>query len=381
MSFFGLIFKSTFRNRLRTGLTALGVAIAIIAFLVLRTMVAAWYAGVDAASSDRMVVRNKISIIFPLPYAYLEKVKQTPGVEDVSFANWFAGVYIDEKQFFAQFATDAESYYRLYPEFKLPPEQMKAWLDDRTGAVVGDLLASKYNWKIGDKVVLKGTIYQGDFEFTIRGIYTGAGKTDRQQFQFHYKYLNEKIDETQKDRLGIILAKVKSQDIAPQIDKMFANSANETRTESELAFQRSFMSMVSNILVALQIVSVVVLIILILILGNTMAMATRERTSEYAAMRAIGFKPKHVTLLVLGEGFVVAAIGAAFAIVASPAILRAFADMLEKNMGAFLGAFELDPKAALLATVVALGGGMLAATIPAWRASRMRIVDALRRIE
>jgi putative ABC transport system permease protein len=381
MAFFLLIFKSAFRNRLRTLLTSLGVSIAIVAFLFLRTFIAAWYAGADAASVDRMVVRNKIAITSPLPRTYVERVKAVKGVTDVTWASWFAGVYLEPKNFFAQFATDGESYYRLYPEFHLPADQMKAWLEDRTGAVVGDLLAEKYGWKIGDRITLQGTIYQGDWTFTLRGIYTGTGKTDRQQFHFHWKYLDEKAGEGLKDQVGIILAKVDGPAVSQAIDKEFANSLAETRTETERAFQLSFLSMVSTIIVAVEWISRVVLLILILILGNTMAMATRERTYEYASMRAIGFTPRHVVMLVLGEGFVVAATGVAVGVGLAPPILKYFADIFQTALGSFLGEFAIEPKAIALAIGVALIGGMVAAAYPAYRAGRMRIVDALRRVE
>ena len=385
MAYLALIVKSAFRNRLRTSLTALGVAITIVAFLFLRTFISAWYAGVDASSSDRLVVRNKISITFPLPKSYVEKVRNQPGVADVSWANWFGGFYKDEKQFFGQFAVDPESYMRVYSDLlAVEPDQMKAWAEDRTGAVIGDQLAEKYGWKIGDRVTLTGTIYPGNWDFTIRGLYRPKTKqVDRATFFFHWKYLDEKSNERMKDQVGILLVKTScdSSQVALGIDKLFANSLAETRTESEKAFQLSFIAMSSAVLAAIQVVSIVVLLILILILGNTLAMATRERTMEYAAMRAIGFQPKHVIGLVLGEGFVVAAVGVALALVLAPPTLTFFADLFSKSMGAFLGAFELDYKAVALAAGIALAGGMLAAAIPAMRAGRLRIVDALRRIE
>jgi len=381
MAFLLLVIKSAFRNRLRTSLTALGVSIAIVAFLFLRTFISAWYAGADAASVDRMIVRNKISITFPLPRTYVERVRAVQGVTDVSYANWFAGVYLDPKNFFAQFAVDPESYYRLYPEYVLPPEQFKAWLEDRTGAVAGDLLAEKYGWKVGDKITLQGSIYQGEWTFTLRGIYTGTGKTDRQQLHFNWKYLDEQAIDAMKNQVGIVIAKVDSQAVSQAIDKVFANSLAETRTETERSFQLSFLSMVSAVIVAVDWISRVVLLILILILGNTMAMATRERTGEYAVMRAIGFSPRHVVALVLGEGFVVAATGVVVGVALAPPILKYFANVFQTALGSFLGEFTLEPTAIALAVGVALLGGMVAAAIPAWQAGRMRIVDALRRVE
>jgi putative ABC transport system permease protein len=385
MSFWQLIFKSAFRNRLRTLLTSVGVAIAILAFLFLRTFIASWYAGSEAASSDRLIVRNKISLVFPLPLAYVDKVRAMPGVADVSYQNWFGGVYIDERNFFAQFASD-DSFFRLYPEYLVADEQMKAYNEDKSGTVVGELLAEKYGWKLGDRITLKGAIYPGDWEFTIRGIYHGAQKnTDVQTMFFHWKYLNDKNPERQRDQIGVVIVKVadagQSATVASTIDKTFASSLAETRTESEKAFQLSFISMASAVISAIQVISGVVLVILMLILANTLAMATRERTTEYAVMRALGFSPSHVVRLVLGEGFVIALVGAALGVGLSAPIMSFFARAFERRLGAFLGPFELDPRAAVLAVAIALAGGMLAAALPAWRAGRLRIVDALRRVE
>lgn len=382
MAFFLLIFKSAFRNRLRTLLTALGVSLALVAFLFLRTFIGAWYNGVDASANDRLIVRNKISIIFPLPKSYLEKVRSVSGVDDISWANWFGAVYKDPKNFFAQFAVDPESYYRLYPEYLISDAEKQAWFADKQGAVVGNLLAEKFGWKVGDRVVLDGTIYPGTWTFTIRGIYKGRDKaTDCQQFHFHWAYLNDGVPERQRDKLGVLVVKTSNPQVASTVDTLFANSLAETRSESEKAFQLSFISMASAVINAIQVVSGVILLILVLILGNTLAMATRERTTEYAAMRAIGFRPSQIVWLVLGEGFVVALVGVAGALLLAPPILRFFAEVFQRQMGNFLGSFDLDPVALAVSVSFALLGGMAAAALPAYRAGRMKIVDALRRIE
>jgi putative ABC transport system permease protein len=380
------IIKSTFRNRQRTLLTAVGVGVAIIAFLFLRTFIAAWYAGVDAAAQDRLVVRNKISLTFPLPLSYGTKIRAVPGVSDLGYSNWFGGVYIEEKNFFAQFATDAEAVFRIYPEYLVSDEQKRAFLEDRTGAMVGRLLADKYHWKVGDKVTIKGTIYPGDWTFTIRAIYDATQRAvDLQTFFFHWKYLNEQRPEGRRDQVGMYLLRVadpsRAAEVGRSIDQLFANSLAETRTESEKAFQLSFISMASALLVAIEAVSGVVLLILMLILGNTMAMATRERTTEYAVMRAIGFRPSHVVRMVVGEGFVVALLGVCLGVGLATPILGFFSDLFSRVVPGFLGEFHLNVRAVTLAALVSLAGGVTAAAIPAWRAARMRPVDGLRRVE
>jgi putative ABC transport system permease protein len=386
MSFFMLVFKSAFRNRLRSILTSVGVAIAIIAFLFLRTFIAEWGRGADAAAADRLVVRNKISIIFPLPMSYYTKVKNTPGVTDATYANWFGGVYKDERNFFAQFAVDAETYMKVYPEILIPEDQRQAWLNDRTGCVIGEDLAAKYNWKIGDQIPIQGTIYPGDWKFTVRAIYKSSNKAiDTKSMAFHWKYLDEAMPDARKNQLGIIILRVadpgRGTQVGQSIDQMFQNSLAETRTESEKAFQLAFLSMVSTILLAISVISLVVLVILMLILGNTMAMATRERTVEYAVLRAIGFRPGHVVTMVIGEGLVIAAVGVLLGVAMAPPIMKFFAQQFEKSLGSFFSVFELDPKLVGIATGVALLLGMVAAGIPAWRAGRMKLVDALRRVE
>jgi putative ABC transport system permease protein len=386
MAFLLLIVKSAFRNRLRAILTAAGVAIAIIAFLFLRTFITAWYSGVESSAADRMMVRNKISIIFPLPISYADKVRAVPGVSAVSWDNWFGGVYPpDEKGFFAQFAAD-DGVWELYPEAVIPEDQKKAYLEDRTGCIVGRLLAEKYHWKVGDRITLRGAIYPGDWDFTVRGIYTSTSKSfDVQTMFFHWKYLNERQPERLKDKLGVLIMKVadasRSAEVAQAVDKTFANSMAETRTESEKAFQLEFISMASTLIAAIQVVSGVVLVILMLILANTLAMATRERTTEYAVMRAIGFRPWHIVRLVLGEGFVIALAGVALGVALATPVLKFFADIFQRRMGAFLGSFDLDGEVIALAVVVALIGGMLSSALPAWRAGRLNLVDALRRVE
>jgi putative ABC transport system permease protein len=262
---------------------------------------------------------------------------------------------------------------------------MKAYLDDRQGAIVGRLLAEKYDWKLGDHITITGDIYPGQWDFNIRAIYSSTSKTfDVQTMFFHWDYLNQALPEKDRDKVGLILVKVageQSTTVAQAIDKQFSNSNWETRTESEKAFQLEFLSMSSALINAIEIVSYVVLAILMLILANTLAMATRERTTEYAVMRAIGFRPKHVVRLVLGEGFVIALTGVALGVGLATPVLKFFAQVFQTYLGPFLGNFEISTKSVVYAVSAALGGGMVSAALPAFRAGRLRIVDALRRVE
>ena len=236
-----LLSRNAFRHRLRTLLTILGITVAILAFGLLQTVVSAWYAGVNASSTTRLITRNAVSLVVSLPISYQERIRRVEGVSSVSYANWFGGVYITEKNFFPNFAIEPQSYLALYPEFVLDPAQKRAFISDRKGCVVGRKLAERFGWKIGDSVPLKGTIFPGNWEFVIRGIYTGAEKsTDESQFFFHWAYLNETLKKTlprRADQTGIYLIGLKNPQSAAEVslavDATFKNSLAETLTETE----------------------------------------------------------------------------------------------------------------------------------------------------
>jgi putative ABC transport system permease protein len=257
---------------------------------------------------------------------------------------------------------------------------------DRQGAIIGAHLVEKYGWKLGDRVTLRGAIYAGNWDYNIRAIYHSTSKAvDESTLFFHWAYLNDSLKGGLKDHVGIIAIKIQdpsqSSAVANAIDKTFASSLAETRTESEKAFQLEFLSMASAIINAIRIVSYVVLAILMLILANTMAMATRERTTEYAVMRAIGFTSRHIVTMVIGEGLIIAAVGAAIGVALGAPAIKFFGQVLEKQMGGFLGNFDLDLNTVIVAVVVALNLGWTAASLPARRAGKLKIVDALRRVE
>ncbi len=379
-----LVFKNAFRHKLRTSLTVLGITIAILAFGLLRTVVSAWYAGVEASSSIRLVTRNAVSLIFFLPLSYKEKIRQVPGVKEVGYSYWFGGVYISEKNFFPSFATEAKTALALFPEFLLPEDQKNAFLRDRKGAVVGRKTAERFGWKVGDAVTLKGTIFPGNWEFVIRAIYRGAQKsTDETQFIFHYDYLNEALKKTapdRADRVGWYLVGVKSPelaaDVSTAIDRMFKNSLAETLTETEKAFQLSFISMTEAIVIVIQLVSFIVIIIIMAVMANTMAMTARERIGEYAVMKTLGFGAWHIARLIFGESLLIAMIGCAFGIAFTFPAAKIFGDSLSQFFPVFIVArstIYMDMAAGFTVAVVA-------AIFPTWRAINLRIADGLRRI-
>ncbi|HTR45138.1 MAG TPA: ABC transporter permease [Thermodesulfovibrionales bacterium] len=384
MQILKLLIRNSFRHTLRTSLTILGVAIAILAFGLLRTVVDAWYIGVESSSATRLITRNAVSLVFFLPLSYREKIRQVPGVKEVGYSYWFGGVYINEKNFFPSIATEAKSALDLYPEFIVPEEQRNAFLRDRKGAVVGRKTAERFGWKLGDTLTLKGTIFPGNWEFVIRAIYHGAQKsTDETQFFFHWDYLNESLKKTapyRADKVGWFLIGVTSPDVAADVavavDRMFRNSLAETLTETEKAFQLGFISMTEAIVVVIQLVSFVVIAIIMAVMANTMAMTARERIGEYAVMKTLGFGARHIAALILGESFLIVTIGCVLGIAITFPAARLFAD----QMGAFFPIFFISRKTLFLDGAASFVVACVAALFPAWRAIHLRIADGLRRI-
>ena len=379
-----LLTRNAMRQKLRMGLTMVGLVVAITAFGLLRTIVDAWYAGVDATSSVRLVTRNSISLVFPLPLNYAQRIRQVDGVTGVSWGNWFGGVYINERNFFPQFAIDATTYFDLYPEYVVDPAQLKAFISDRKGVVVGRKLADQYGWKLGDQVPLRGTIYPGTWTFTIRAIYDGVdAKTDESQFLFQWAYLNETVKKQyarRGDQIGFYIERLANPDdaadVSRRLDTIFSNSLAETLTETEKAFQLGFISMTELILVAIKAVSLVVIVIIMAVMANTIAMTARERTSEYATLKALGFGPGFIAWLILGESLFVALIGGVLAVAVTYPIAAAFA----KTMGTLFPIFFVSNETVALMFVAALLIGLVAGAVPAWHAGRVRIVEGLRHV-
>ena len=379
-----LVLKNALRHKLRTTLTIVGIVVAITAFGLLRTIVDAWYAGANASSSARLVTRNAVSLVFSMPVTYAQKIRQVQGVASVALANWFGGVYVSERNFFPQFAISVPAYLEMYPEFILSPEEKKAFLTDRTGALVGRKLAEQYGWKIGDQVPLRGTIFPGTWTFTLRGIYDGADKgTDQSTFFFHWDYLNETIKRQfprRGDQTGVFVVQLndpqQAAEVSEAIDATFKNSLAETLTETEKAFQLGFVAMTEAILLAIQAVSFVVLVIIMAVMANTMAMTARERYGEYATLKALGFGNGFVALMIFGESLAIAFVGGVTGIALTFPLARGFADA----MGSLFPIFFVSEDTLLMQFAAAILIGVVAACIPAWKAARVRIVDGLRAV-
>jgi putative ABC transport system permease protein len=382
VKYLGLVLKSALRSKRRTALTVLSVAVAIFLFASLRGVLDGFNAATEASSSTRIVTQRSTSLFFAMPISYAEAIRGTPGVQDVTWVNWFGGVYKDPTNFFAQYAIEPESYLRMYPELVLRPEEKQAFLEDRTGCIVGGGLARSYGFKLGDTITLKvGIPNYGirDFDFTVRGIYRSGGATvDNQSMMFHWKYADERS--TQKGLAGWYVVQIADPDQAAQvagaIDRTFANSPFETKTDTEKAFQSTFVSMFGNINLLLGSIALAVVITTLFVAGNTMAMSVRERTTEIAVMRTLGFQAATIFLLIAGEALLMSIGGG----LAGALLARVVVNPTFFPTGGFIPAIAVNN--ANVATGVGLSAviGLLAGAIPATMAARLRIVDALRRV-
>jgi len=379
--------RNILRNKLRTALTLAGVTVAVVTFLLLRTFIWSWSASAEQGARDRIGIRHKVSFIMQLPHRYVDEVRNIPGVKQVAHASWFGAKdpnHLDD--FFSTIATEPDDFLKVYDEIKVSPAEVEAWKQDREGALVGDVLAKKKGWKLGDKIVLQGTIYPGDWEFHIAGIYTANSPTvDRSTLWFNYKYLDESRPQRLKDQVGWIMARVddpgRAAEIARAVDKKFDDRDIQTISMSERALQASFLGMVSAILKLIGVVSIVMMAIMALILGNTIAMGVRERTHEYGVLRAIGFLPKHIVQFILVEGLVLGALGGLVGLaIGYPLIQNGIGPALEQNLGQMFAVFRVTPDLAGLSFVLAIALGTLAAVIPARNASKLEVVSALRRV-
>ncbi|MFH1034012.1 MAG: ABC transporter permease [Pseudomonadota bacterium] len=380
--FWSLIHRHLWRHKLRTFLTILGMAVAILAFMLLRSVVAAWYRGVDSASDNRLITRHAVSLTFSLPLSYLPTLRQIPGVSAVTYSSWFGGVYIDERNFFPRFVV-GPGFLDMHPEFILSPKQRQAFERERRACVVGRRLVEKYGWRLGDQLPLRGNIFPGDWSFVIRGIYRGEKPgTDEALMFFHFEYLNEYLKKTmpgRADRVGSFTMLIKdaeqAADIARLVDKEFKNSVAETRTETEKSFQLGFVAMTKALLGAIEVISVVVVLVILTVLANTMAMSARERTVEYVVLKTLGFGAGHIGLLVLGESVLLALAGGALGVVLCFPSGQAFSHALG-------GLHDLAFTPGLIATglLASLLVGVLAAMVPMVRVMTMSIASGLRRV-
>ncbi|MBX3217838.1 MAG: FtsX-like permease family protein [Labilithrix sp.] len=387
MRLFLIAARNLKRSWFRTTFTVAGAAVALVAFIMLRTVLWAWNAAAEYAAQDRIGTRHKVTFIMPLPLRYADDVRAVPGVTQATYMNWFGGkIPTQPDEFFANMAVESKTFFDVYDEMVVSPEDKARWLTDKKGVIVGHVLAKKMGWKVGDKVILEGTIYPGDWEFMIDGIYKASRKSiDDSQFIFHWDYLNDTLTGEEKDTIGWVTSRIadssRSADISKEIDRVFDERDTQTVTMSERAMNVSFMAGFSALLTALDVVSIVILGIMLLVLGNTIAMGVRERTKEYAVLRAIGFEPWHVRFFVIAEAATLGVVSGAVGVgVAYPFVNNVLGRAIEENMGAMFPYFRVEPSIAALAVGIAIVLSALASLIPSIQAGRVSVTDALRRV-
>jgi len=376
--------KNAFRNKRRSILTVLSVGFSLLLLTMMMSIWRSFY--VDAGSQQsalRLITRHKVSLTFEMPAYYRQKISALPGVAEVVPMNWFGGNYKDankSQNFFAQFGTDPDEFFKVYPEWKIPPDQLEAWQKDRAGAIVDPDLAKKYGWKVGDKIIIQGATFPVDLNLTIRGIYTPDQATN--SLYYNQKYVEESPEVPYlKGVTGFfgILAQ-SPQDVAkigPEVDDTFRNSPQPTKTETEKSFQLGFVAMLGNVKAFILSICLAVVFAILLVSANTMAMSIRERTREVAVLKTLGFTRKTILALFVGEAVTLALVGG---------ILGSFAGFLlgggaAKAAGGFFGdALKVKPETMLVAWVVAALVGFLSAIVPSYNASKIGIVDGLRHI-
>ncbi len=384
MTLTGLALRNAFlRNKTRSLLTLAAAVTAVFAFVLLRSLLSAWYASSDASAADRVVTRNATSLINPLPLSYRERIASIPGVTEVTYSNWFGGYYKDRKNFFANFAVEPRSALAVF-DLRFSEGSPQDFIADRNSCLVGKDLAKRFGWKINDVVPLISEIYPGDWRFRIAGIVYGQDdETIANNLFFQWARLNEGLPQSRKDTVGLFTVKIANPNdstrVIHDIDAMFANSDNETHSETEKAFRLNFVQGSSAFLSALEVVSAAILVIMALIVANTLAMGLRERIPEVGTMRAIGFMPRQVRYLSLAEGALLGLIGGIAGVVVAPPGLS-FMHRLLTFFG-FGFPLPLRPLLVVVTVLAATAIGAAASLFPAWQAGRIEVVNALRRQE
>jgi putative ABC transport system permease protein len=377
-----LVWKNSVRNRRRSLLTIGSIAASLCLLGVLGTL---YYAFFHSEASEeqalRLIVRNRISLANPLPVSYGPKIRQVPGVEEMTIFQWFGGTYKDSRDpanFFARFAIEPEKVPKIFPEYRVPDDQYQAFLNERTACLLGAKTAQRHNLKIGDRITIKGDIFPVDLEFTIRGLFDHP--SDRESLLFHYKYLNEALPRSRADYVSTFTIKMSSPEdanaIIKTIDDMFRNSTMQTKTETEKSFQLSFLAFLGNVKMFLLTICGAVTFTILLVAGNTMAMSVRERVREVGILKTLGFTQRGILAMILGESVVIAFIGGLIGL----GLAHGVCAMMRQMPAMFVNPadWRIVPEVAALCLLVAVTIGLVSCIVPAWTASRRPIVEALR---
>lgn len=380
MKYIWLLYKNVMRNRRRTLLTVTSIAVSLFLVTTLLTLLNELQNPIETpASALRLITRHKVSLFNSLPIAYRQKIAKVDGVEAVMGSMWFGGVYKDPSNFFGQFAADTEQFFQVNADMTLPAEQKEAFLKDRTGCLVGNSLAKRFGWKIGDKIHLKGALFQFDPEMTVRAIYEGGSDLGSTLF-FHWEYFNEGLNNAGFTGTYTIRARSAQEvpKIAEQVDALFQNAPVPTKTETERAFILGFVSMLGNVQFLISSICSAVIFAIILVAANTMAMSIRERVREIGVLKTLGFFNDRILFLLIGESLLLSLFGTLVGALGAR-VLYSNLDIATLTSG-FLLRLNVNPQILLTCTAIGCGVGLLAAGVPAWRASRFPVVEALRRV-
>jgi putative ABC transport system permease protein len=385
MKFLHIVWRNLLRRKIRTFFTLMTILVAFVLFGVLMAIRAAFTFGVEVAGADRLMVIHKVSIIQPLPQSYGNRIRATPGVTEVTYSNWFGGYFQETRNTIQSMAVDPESWLRMYQEFELPDEQKNTWFKNRTGAIVGADLAKRFGWKVGDRIPIISPIYRkpdgGPWDFTIDGIYDSPKKgVDKTQFFFHYAYLNETLrGGFMADQVGWYILKVSdpatSDQLAKRIDAMFANSQAETKTATEKSFVSDFANQIGDIGSIMMAITGIVMFFILFVAGNAMAQSVRERINELGVLKTLGFTDGLILSLVLLESCTIAILGGGLGLLLSWTAITLGGD----PTGGLLPIFHFPPRDLILGTALVFVLGVGTGALPAFQASRLKIVDALRR--
>lgn len=386
MKFLGMIWRNARRNPIRSFLTiaSLGVSLSLAMVLISFQTINAEMA-TSVRGFHRFIVMSAQGFSQPVPYARLADVRAMPGIDKVTPFSWYGGKYNEEVMPFAQFGVDPTTFFAIYDEFKMPTEQVQAWLDDKAGCVIGRKLADDRKIKLGDPMPLKDGVYPMNLNLTVRGIYDGPPDRDLRACYFHWEYLDEglrKISKGGSGNAGVIVARCKEEKqmatLIKSVDEAYANSDSPTRTQSEEAFGQMFAEMAGDFKWIILFIGLAVGISLLCVSANAMAMALRERTGEIAVLKAIGFGKTLVVSLILAESVLIAGIGGLIGSIG----IKVFCDYfdLSRYSGGFLPFFYVPWNTAFGGLAVAIGIGVFSGLFPAWRASRLSVVNGLRKV-
>jgi putative ABC transport system permease protein len=380
MKFFPLVLANLGRHKRRVFLTISSVALALFLFASLRTVVTTLARAAQFGSARRLVVQNATGLVFPLPLSYANRLKADKGISAVSWANWFGGRYGDGKRFFAQFAVDPVSYLAMYPEITLPEDQKQAFIRERSSAIVGRRLLDVFGWKVGQNVTIQGTIFPGDWTFTIRGAYTPSDPViNDDMLIFHHDYLEEKIG--RPGIAGWYVLEINDPNntagVAKMVDDQFRNSSAPTKTGTEQAFNASFATMWGNVSLLMGTIGMAVVFAILLVTANAMMMSARERTKEVAVLKTIGFTDRRLFGMVMLETGIITLTGAVIGLGGAKLLYKAS----NFNAAGFLPGFDVTTDTLVMGLGVALLLMLASGLVPAIRAARLPVVQALRTVE